>query len=317
MGGEDTTLSVTRSIPKELQLDEVTKAYGVYKEDGAKRLMKCVLEHRQTVTTRYTIKNNGTRRVPCLYIEHTARTDRGGFAITSKEHCVKQTTGWSRYCLAVEAEAEVILDVTEEVSYEENLSMNDAEIAKFLAVRATSFCQRGILNEELVNSLKDMLGRLRLSALLTALIRPQAISEEQLLSWEQRDCPWSVEPCNGPEAAADTVRALLKQVQEMQSLEQQKKELQRKQSVDNSRVQKIFENQARLRENIKSMEHVRTGSLLDRYMTDMDKEESDLIETRSRVEAAEEKIATVSQDVAKIGLQITMKAKQVQKQFCS
>ena len=47
---------------------------------------------------------------------------------------------------------------------------------------------------------------------------------------------------------------------------------QRKQGLDATRVNKIFENQKRLRENIKSMEHVRTGSLLERYMNDMDKE---------------------------------------------
>ena len=35
------------------------------------------------------------------------------------------------------------------------------------------------------------------------------------------------------------------------------------------------------------MEHVRTGSLLERYMNDMDKEENDLIETRKRIEASE------------------------------
>merc|ERR1712032_854554 len=91
------------------------------------------------------------------------------------------------------------------------------------------------------------------------------------------------------------VEQLLVHVRTLLRLEAEKKELQRKQSVANTRVQKIFENQARLRENIKSMEHVRTGNLLDRYMNDMDKEEGDLIETRKRVESADEAIATNAQ----------------------
>ena len=57
------------------------------------QLSKVVLEHRNCVTTRYSIKNNGSRGAPCLYIEHTARTDCGGFSITSTEHRVKQNPG--------------------------------------------------------------------------------------------------------------------------------------------------------------------------------------------------------------------------------
>merc|ERR1719446_635116 len=88
--GEDTTLSVSRSYPKADQTD-IIQEVSLVKGDP----LACVLSHRQTVKTRYVIKNNGTRRVPCLYTEHTARSDRGGFAITSTEHCVKSTTGWS------------------------------------------------------------------------------------------------------------------------------------------------------------------------------------------------------------------------------
>ena len=76
---------------------------------------------------------------------------------------------------------------------------------------------------------------------------------------------------------------------------------------------RIFENQTRLRENIKSMEHVRTGSLLERYMNDMDKEENDLIETRKRIEASEEQNAKLSNDASRLALQIVMKTKALQK----
>lgn len=110
------------------------------------------------------------------------------------------------------------------------------------------------------------------------------------------------------------VREILTQVRELQNCDSQKKELQRKQSVDSNRVKKIFQNQERLRENIKSMEHVRHGTLLERYMTDMDKEENDLIETRARIEEAEELIASMSQEASRLVLQITMKAKHIQKQ---
>ena len=80
--------------PEELQEDRVVRA-RLEKDENA-QLSKVVLEHRNRVTTRYSIKNNGSRSAPSLYIEHTARTDCGGFSITSTEHVVKQTTGWAR-----------------------------------------------------------------------------------------------------------------------------------------------------------------------------------------------------------------------------
>ncbi|CAE8606775.1 unnamed protein product [Polarella glacialis] len=116
---------------------------------------------------------------------------------------------------------------------------------------------------------------------------------------------------------ASEIRGLLEQVRNIQLLETQKKEIQRKQGVDASRVKKIFENQERLRENIRSMEKVSgTSRLLERYMNDMDKEESDLIETRKRIEEAEESIAGKDKESENLVLQVTMKAKQIKKNCC-
>merc|ERR1712232_63817 len=294
-----------------MQSDEVVNVRLEYREPStSSKLSRCVLEHIQTVSTVYTIKNNGTKHVPCLYVEHTARSDRGGFAITTTKDSVKQTTGWSRFCLAVEPEAEVTLTVVEEARYEEMLRMNDDDIETFLSTRATKLFQQKLLDQDTVSALKKAQAQLRLGSLLSKLLRPTGLSEENLISWEEKD--W---PCE-PASAEKDVKQLLKQVRQLQDFEKQKQDLQRKQSVCASRVSKIFENQSRLRENIKSMEHVRTGSLLERYMSDMDKEENELIETRKRSEEADEALASMSQETSKLALQITMKSKQLQK-LCS
>merc|ERR1712039_558799 len=111
-------------------------------------------------------------------------------------------------------------------------------------------------------------------------------------------------------------KEIVVQLRKLQHLQQRQRELKRLQEVDSKRVKKIFENQERLRENIKSMEHVRTGNLLDRYMNDMDKEENDLISTRQRIEEAEEQIAASSQAAQKVSFQVSMDAKKIQKR-CS
>merc|ERR1712107_280777 len=279
--------------------DKVIKVRDEYNSSTG-RLQKVIMDHRQTTVTRYVIKNNGTKRIPCLYIEHTARTEHGGFVITSTEHCVKQTTGWARFCLEVEPEAELVLDVAEEATYEERLGMSDLSIAKFLNSRAKTYIDEKIMQSKIADALRSEMGRLRLQSLLDNFIRPANISEEHLITWEQRKCPWSAEPCSDPDAVTKEVRTILTQIRNLQKHDIQKKEAQRKQRVDNDRVKKIFQNQERLRENIRSMEHVRTGSLMERYMNDMDKEENDLIETRKRIEEAEESIAQIEQEVSKL-----------------
>jgi len=311
--GEDTTLSVERTYPPEGQTDRVTKVALTRSHGPGPVPESCALHHVQTVTTRYTVTNNGTRRAPCIYVEHSSRSDRGGFVIKTTEHCEKQVTGWARYCLAVEPESPVVLEVVEEACYHEALNMTEAGLERFFAARMKPLREEGVLGEDVVEALRQVQGRLRLGALIGALVRPLSISEEQLLGWEQTDL-FRLEGAEGVEAQ---VRDLLRQVRDLQRLESEKAEVSRKQSVDESRVQKIFENQSRLRENIKSMEHVRTGNLLERYMNDMDQEESDLIQTRSRIEESEEKRAEVEREVARLALQITMTAKSVQKRCYS
>lgn len=312
--GEDTTVSVGRCKPTELQQDWVFQVRLEQDEHG--HLSRCILDHCSQVTTRYSIKNNGTKAAQCLYIEHTARTDFGGFSITSTSHCVKQTTGWARFCLSVEPEADLNLEVSEEANYEESIPLNEAGLSRFLQRVRSSEELRQVLDEGSIEVLHRSLGRLRLASMLKSFLEPKSISEEQLLNWEQRECPWSADEStetSDPDRLASDVREILAQLRELQSKSAETKENQRKQSTDNSRVAKIFENQTRLRENIKSMEHVRTGSLLERYMNDMDKEENDLIETRKRIEASEEQNAKLSNDASRLALQIVMKTKALQK----
>merc|ERR1712107_867346 len=115
------------------------------------------------------------------------------------------------------------------------------------------------------------------------------------------------------DALVGKVKAIVVQLLKLKDLQQKRRDLQRRQEVDAKRVEKIFQNQQRLRENIKSMEHVRTGTLLDRYMNDMYKEENDLIGTRKRMEEVDEQLASLTTEVSSCALQISMETKALQK----
>jgi len=47
-------------------------------------------------------------------------------------------------------------------------------------------------------------------------------------------------------------------------------------TAGNERIQVVFKNQGRLRENLKSLEKMTGSELVKRYLTDLDKEEDDL-----------------------------------------
>lgn len=316
--GEDTTVSVTRVRPQEKQTDTVVcvKVSQEGAQDGKIGSCKCVLEHVQKVTTQYSVKNNGTRRVPQLYVEHTARTDKGGFVIRSEQHCVKQVTGWARYCLAVEPEAEVMLEVEEEATYSEELFLTVDAIQSFVANRARSLQEKGVLKGEIVLQLRCMQENLRLATCLDTLARSSDMSEETLLSWEEtvKD-----KESLALHALREGLAGLLSKVRELQKISLEQSEHQRQKATNVAGIKEIFENQARLRDNIRSMENVRTGTHLDQYLNEtaraLQDDESTLKETRERVKTTEEQIASNEKQVQQINLQISMAAKQLKKTY--
>jgi len=61
-------------------------------------------------------------------------------------------------------------------------------------------------------------------------------------------------------------------------------EISRKISNHEEYIKQVFQNQARLRENIRSMEKVSNSSLVERYLKDLNQEEDNLIKARQSIE---------------------------------
>jgi len=78
-------------------------------------------------------------------------------------------------------------------------------------------------------------------------------------------------------------------VQKLFTLRDLSAEVQKRASAVQTRERKVFENQERIRTNIKSMEKVQSsGDLLKRYMQDFERDEDELKTMRSELEASEE-----------------------------
>jgi len=305
--GEDTTLSVSKSLPPAAQGNKVLRVEICRAQEGVNKgqVVACNLHHVQSVTTQYAIKNCGARRVPTLYVEHTARADRGGFAIRTTDRCVKQATGWARYCMAVEPEAEVSLEVCEEGSYREVLPLTDESIEKFFTTRSRSLLEQGVLGEDAVEALRQAQERCRLMVVLSSLTLPSRITEEQLMNWTS--FTWS----RTPSQAANAISEMMEKVREIRRADVVKREQRARQSEASARIREILDDQERIRENIKSMENIRTGNLMDRYFEDLNRGESDLKETRGKIKECEAAIASQEAKTETLALQVSMAAKQL------
>jgi len=76
-------------------------------------------------------------------------------------------------------------------------------------------------------------------------------------------------------------------------------------------IDQVFQNQTRLRENIKSMEKQHDSDLVQRYLKDLDREEDSLISTRAKIRALQDKQAGLEADGKAMALELQTQTKRV------
>jgi len=76
-------------------------------------------------------------------------------------------------------------------------------------------------------------------------------------------------------------------------------------------IDQVFQNQTRLRENIKSMEKQHDSDLVQRYLKDLDREEDSLISTRVKIRTLQDKQAGQEAGVKAMVLELQTQAKRV------
>jgi len=277
---QDTSVSIVRSFPQELQSHTVERVEplreGEVPSSKRKRLVGACLVHKKVMTTRYTLRNNATdRTVDKFYVDHSAMTNHGGFVITTTDKAVKAVTGFSRYECSLSPLEEEVMDVAEEVTYKKRFT-SFHEIAAFLKAADTKdLLQSETLSESLHAELQACVEREELATVYRKLESQREVSEKELADW----CGRALLP--------ETVLELLA---EGAKVADRLREVARQTATHQAHVQKVFTNQERLRSNIKSLEKVQSSTLVDRYLTDLNNQEDDLIATNAAMdELAEEK----------------------------
>jgi hypothetical protein len=274
--GVDSTVSCTRRPIESIQVTNVKILYNT--SDGQiKEAKGCSLFHKVTKHTTYTIKNNSTKKsIPRFYIDHTADTRYDGFVVVSKERCIKSVMGFSRYeFVEVPVQGDVSFVVEEAATFKQEIA-NTADLINFVSRRAPALLEQNVMDKDTLAILKSIISR---SQTLSALnvIESSNYTERELLTWKGL---FSVDPERGTILPKELIELLEKVI----ILQNRTKDIDRVINTHNEHINKVFQNQTRLRENIRSLEKLTQSDLIKRYLKDLDKEEDDLQKTRALIE---------------------------------
>jgi len=275
--GYDSTLSIMKNLPGDLQENNVERIDVIYSSDGdRKRPSGCKQTHRQIRRTKYTVKNNSTERsIEKFYIDHNADVNHGGFVITTKENCIKSVMGFSRFEFKLPPLGELEFVVAEEATYTCSLTSN-YDLVSLINTRAASLLEAGVTDEKVLGIVRGMIRRTEaLSALKN--LEDGRFSEREIIDWK----------AGSSVGGTFLNEELLKQASQILKLKAEIADKQRQIETHKRHIDKVFQNQARLRENIKSLDKMVGSDLMKRYLADLDIEEDDLIKTRKDMEVIE------------------------------
>jgi len=304
--GLDSTVSIVNTTTDSSKVESVRILY--HTSDGQVRdAIGCILSYRVTKQTTYQVKNNSTTRtINQFYVDHTADSKHDGYVITTKERCIKAVTGFARFEFKLGPQEEVMFPVEEEATYRTEVK-STAELVTFITRRAQTLLEQGVLGKDTLAILKNVVKRSQTVAALKT-VESENYTERDVLGWKG---PSSVDP----ESGSIIPKELLEKVAKVLDLQLREKELTRIIASSNEHISKVFQNQSRLRENIKSLENMSGTELVKRYLKDLDKEEDDLMKLRMSIDNYEKEKMAVKKELKDVQYDASVEARK-KKEAC-
>ena len=223
--------------------------------------------------TRYLIKNNSLdRSVAKFYIDHVADPSLGGYVVTTQKQCIKSVMGFSRFELKLDPQQEIEFIVDEQAQHNKHIQDSTA-LETFLEKQVPELVQAKLIDEKTVQLIQKIIAHKFVIQVLRY-IADSNINDTQIRTWTLKR---ELIPAKLFEKSVEIVE--LQRV--IRDIEKQIKGYE-------AHIKSIFENQDRIRQNIKSLERVEKSDLMTRYLKDLNTEEDDLQRTRRNISALEE-----------------------------
>jgi ubiquitin len=303
-GIEKTIEVVSKKAKEETETTSVEMSYPEL--HGAIKVgeTQCNITYKNTITTTYTIHNNSPHHIAKFFLDHTASSEHNGYVILTKENVAKSTAAFARFEFTLQAESKITFDVVEEAIYAQDLT-NSISIDKFLSRKAEieALRSKGVISEETLAKIREFVRVDEQYKKLLTIAHITPITEPFYQSLTSTIEKYGTEALF-PDTLLKNIGTLLEHRANIDA------ETLKSQML-NQRIDKIFNDQDRLRSNIASLKKQPGCDLIQRYLSDMNKMEDDVISARAEDEKVKDKLNQLRNEEERKKVEISLEALQL------
>ncbi|CAF3542911.1 unnamed protein product [Rotaria sp. Silwood1] len=300
--GFDSTVSILRTTPialQEVHTESVDIIYAEIDKINTNVVPTGIdLQQIYIKRTRYLIKNNSLNRpVAKFYIDHVADPSLGGYVVTTQKRCIKSVMGFSRFELKLEPQQEIEFVVDEQAHHSKKIFEASA-LELFLEKQVPELLQLKLIDEKTISLIQKVITHKYVQQVLRYMI-DSTITDSQIRTWTpKRDLI--------PTSLFDKAVAIV-------DIQMVSRELEKKINSLEAHIKSIFENQERIRQNIKSLEKIDKSDLMIRYLKDLNTEEDDLQQTRREIKTMKDEYNQKQRELEEKQASLKHEAKETQK----
>jgi hypothetical protein len=235
-----------------------------------------------------------------FYIDHVADSSLGGYVVTTKKRCIKSVMGFSRFELTLEPQQEIEFIVDEQAQHSKPM-YEVAALELFLEKQVPELLQATLIEDTTVSLVKKMIAHKFIQQVFRHMIN-SSITDSQIRTWTPK---------------RDLIPTLLfDKAINIIDIQTMLRDLQKRIQSREAHIESIFENQERIRQNIKSLEKINKSALLVRYLKDLNTEEDELQETRREIKAMQDECNQKQLELEDKQVSFKFEATELQKNLC-
>jgi len=254
------------------------------------------------------VNNSNEKTIEKFYIDHTADPSRNGYFITTTEHSVKSVTGFCRYQFKLPPEEKVEVVVSEEAFFVESFS-STTDLINSVKNRFPNLLQEGTIDQEFIHVIKELIARRERQAALQSIVN-ENYNERNIIEWKSGSSVQTSTLVDGKYEVLPLIGGkMIEKLELVFTFQNKKREIERSTKLLQESIKKIFDNQSRLRENIKTLEKVLDSDLVRRYLRDLENQEDELNNTRKKINTFQEEDAALNEQIKRLKIDISTEAR--------
>lgn len=221
--------------------------------------------------------------------------------MTTQKQCIKSVMGFSRFEVRLEPQQEIEFIVDEQAQDSKKI-FDGTALEIFVEKQVGELHENKVIDEKTIELIKRIIAHKYVLQVLRQII-DGSISDGDIRNWTPKRDLIPTSLFDKAVSIVDTKLLLREAEKRIKSRE--------------AHIKSIFENQERIRQNIKSLEKMEKSVLMDRYLKDLNTEEDELQDTRREIKVMQEEYNRKQREVEDKEASIKHEAKEIQKKIQS